>query len=289
MRASLIVCTRNRANRLGTTLEYLEQVDLRDAELIFVNNGSDDHTEEILGQWSKGKENVRILFEPNKGLGRARNTGWKRALGEVVVFTDDDCYPYPDYVQQHIALYEKTPRLGWVSGRILLHDPKDAKITIQENDYTVRYPSCQFLPTGSVHGANISFRRSALEKIDGFDPLMGVGALFPCEDIDAAARACYAGFEGLYSPAPVVYHHHRRQTSEQVAALERDYRTGRGSYYAKCLSNPIMRKAYLRRILGKWRHQSLPEVCCEAKAIWNWWKLTRHHARMSARTGKSVS
>ena len=280
MKATLIVCTRNRASRLGTFLSYLDAVDFSDAELIFVNNGSEDDTDMVLRQWTQGKPWAHILFEPQKGLGTARNTGWKQATGEIIVFTDDDCYAAPDYIQQHIRLYEASSALGWISGRILLHDPLDAKITIQENTHTVAYPASRFLQAGSVHGANISFRKTALERIGGFDPLMGVGSLFPCEDIDAAARACFQGFEGLYSPKPVVQHHHRRQTPQEVNALECLYSLGRGSYYGKCLTTPGMRKLYLRGIAGKWRHQPLHEVCSEIKAMWNWWRITRSRANL---------
>lgn len=278
MLATLIVCTRNRASRLGTFLSYLDAVDFSDSELIFINNGSNDDTDQILGEWTHGKPWTRILFEPQKGLGTARNTGWKNATSEFIVFTDDDCYAASDYIQQHIRHYQNNPSLGWVSGRILLHDPKDAKITIQENTDPVTYPADRFLQAGSVHGANLSFRKIALERIGGFDPLMGVGSLFPCEDIDAAARACFHGFEGLYSPKPVVHHHHMRQTLEEVNALQALYRMGRGSYYAKCLSTPGMRKLSLRGIAGKWRHQPMPEVYTEIKAMWNWWRITKARA-----------
>lgn len=284
MKASLVICTRNRASRLHRSLASLEGLDLADAELVFVNNGSEDATGEILREWAANRERVRVVDEPQKGLGRARNTGWRTSRGEVVVFTDDDCYPAPDYVQEHVKLYDAFPSLGWVSGRILLHDPKDARITIQENDFTVSYPSRRFLDPGSVHGANMSFRRSALEAIDGFDPLMGVGSLFTCEDLDAAARALFKGFEGQYSPLPVVEHHHGRQTKDEVEKLERSYRIGRGNYYGKCLWTPCMRRAYFRAIVGKWIHSPARHILVEAKAALDWrritWSLRRSHARV---------
>jgi glycosyltransferase involved in cell wall biosynthesis len=279
MKSSLVICTRNRASRLGRCLEFLEVLDLENAEIVFVNNGSEDETGEILRAWTEGRPDVRVVDEPRQGLGRARNTGWKSSRGEIVVFTDDDCYATPSYVQEHIRLYDADPSLGWISGRILLYDPNDAKITIQENTEPTRYPPYRFLEAGAVHGANMSFRRSALEAIGGFDPLMGVGSHFICEDLDAAARACFRGFAGLYSPNPVIQHHHGRQTRLQVDSVARQYRIGRGNYYGKCLWNPSMRRSYLRAILGKWLRMPLREVMREAKAIWDWrtlsWSIER--------------
>lgn len=279
MMASLVICTRDRAARLPRCLESLDKLDRSGVEIVFVDNGSRDDTTEVLLTWARSKPDIQVVHESKPGLGRARNTGWIASRGEIVVFTDDDCYPMPDYVQRHILLYGDNPRLGWITGRILLFDQSDARITIQENTQTVHYPAREFLSTGSVHGANISFRRTALEAIGGFDPLMGVGAFFSCEDIDAAARACYSGFEGLYSPLPSVYHHHGRQTSEQVRSLESDYRKGRGAYYAKCLATPSMRSEYLRRVLGKWRRQPFVETRDEALAILKWFRKT--HLRNS--------
>ena len=281
LKASLIICTRNRASRLSVCLGYLDSVDFTDAELVLVDNGSDDDTARILASWAAGKGHVRIVHEPTKGLGNARNAGWKASRGSILVFTDDDCYAAPTYVQEHTHLYEMDARLGWVSGRILLYDPLDAKITIQENTFTVPYAPYRFLEPGAVHGANLSFRRAALDAIGGFDSLMGVGSYFPCEDLDAAARVAFQGFAGLYSPNPVVQHHHGRQTNEEVRALEQTYRLGRGAYYGKCLSTRGMRSIYLRRILGKWFHQPAPEIWLEAKSMCRWWWIAHRLARRS--------
>ena len=279
LKASLIICTRNRASRLGACLGYLDSVDFADAELVLVDNGSDDDTAQILSSWAAGKSHVRLVSEPKKGLGNARNAGWKAARGSTLVFTDDDCYAAPNYVQEHIRLYEQHPELGWISGRILLHDPLDAKITIQENTFAVSYRPYRFLEPGAVHGANLSFRRTALETIGGFDTLMGVGSFFPCEDLDAAARVAFRGFAGLYSPDPVVEHHHGRKTPEEVHSLERVYRLGRGGYYGKCVATRGMRAVYLRGILGKWFHQPAAEICLEAKSMCKWWWIARRHGR----------
>ena len=77
--------------------------------------------------------------------------------------------------------------------------------------------------------------------LGGFDESIGAGTRFPCEDLDLLTRASFAGFTGVYDPRPVVLHHHRRQSLEQVQALERHYDHGRGAYYAKALLTPKQR------------------------------------------------
>jgi GT2 family glycosyltransferase len=100
---------------------------------------------------------------------------------------------------------------------------------------------------GHVQGANMAFRRDVLQAIGGFDPLLGAGTPFPCEDLDAASRASQAGWKGGYFPAPTVHHHHRRRTAD-VAPLLRSYRYGLGAYFASLL----LRRVPPRRVLGAW-------------------------------------
>ena len=53
---------------------------------------------------------------------------------------------------------------------MLLHDPRDYPITIQELDHRVEIAPKSFVQPGLIHGANFAFRRSVLEEIGGFDP-----------------------------------------------------------------------------------------------------------------------
>lgn len=65
-------------------------------EIIIVNDGSPDNSEEIAKELSRQKENVRIFTQRNKGLGGARNTGIEKALGEYIIFLDADDYLEPN-------------------------------------------------------------------------------------------------------------------------------------------------------------------------------------------------
>ena len=61
-------------------------------EVIVINDGSTDNSEEIARKLCKGRENVKILTQENKGLGGARNTGIDSAIGEYIIFLDADDY-----------------------------------------------------------------------------------------------------------------------------------------------------------------------------------------------------
>lgn len=273
MTISLVVCTRNRAAWLPQTLEALSALRMdRPWELVFVNNGSTDDTGRILsGFAAPGHCSVTIVDEPVAGLGRARNAGWRAASGDILVFTDDDCYPDPEFLSAVESCFAGRERLGVVGGRVLLYDPSDAPMTIQTRADPVEITPRSFIPAGLIHGANFSFRRAALEAVGGFDERFGAGTKFPCEDVDVIARICAEGWEGRYDPAPVVYHHHRRKAAD-VPGLMRGYDLGRGAYYAKCILDPRLRYVYLKHWAYRLRRQSLRrsrrELSAAAQFLW---------------------
>jgi glycosyltransferase involved in cell wall biosynthesis len=241
-RVSIVIATRNRADAIPTTLRCYERlIGEVPWELIVVDNGSTDATRETLDRFQAGTAiDLRVLSEPGPGASRARNTGWRAARAEVIVFTDDDCYPEPDYVVKVAETFD-AGNADYLGGRILLHDPEDAPVTIQTRETPDTIAPGSFVRAGLIQGCNMAVTRQALERIGGFDEMLGAGTPFHCEEIDLVSRASAAGFAGAYDPRPVVRHHHRRRTQEQVRALIKGYDIGRGAYYAKCMLDPRRR------------------------------------------------
>lgn len=246
MRISLVVTTRNRSARLAETLSHWADLESPDDgwQLVVVDNGSTDDTRSVLEAHRKGLP-VEILSEPKPGSGRGRNAGWRAASGEIVAFTDDDCYPAPDFLQAVLRAFDEDASLGFVGGRVLLHDPADYPITIQTSEKHRRFVPGQFMPAGFIHGANLAFRRATLEAISGYDPNLGAGTPFCGDDIDAQCRALIGGYHGAYDPRIVVYHHHRRRHSQELRRLKRTYDVGRGAYYTRqIVFTPSLRYTY---------------------------------------------
>lgn len=226
-----------------------------DCELIVVDNGSTDATHEVLECFAASAVlPVRIVHEAHAGLSNARNAGWRTAGGDIVAFTDDDCYPAADYLAALRDCFAQ-PDLGYVGARVLLYDRDDYPITIQPLNERVDIPAHSYVKPGLIHGANMAFRRAVLERIGGFDPALGAGT--PClsaEDTDALCRASAAGFAGAYDPRPVVYHHHGRRLQSQVDALLESYDVGRGALFFKGLTDGGTRRHFAlpvaRRVAG---------------------------------------
>jgi glycosyltransferase involved in cell wall biosynthesis len=251
---SLIVCTRNRAESLTRCLAALAALESPSSpwELVLVDNGSTDRTPEVINSFGRQfPAPMRVAHESTPGLGRARNIGLRESRGVVVAFTDDDCYPAADFLTRILEEFDQTRDLGFLGGRILLHDETDAPITVllRTDGFEIAPRSC--LPPGMIQGANMAFRRTALEQVGGFDDGLGAGTPFACEDLDACALVNATGWRGRYVPSVVVRHHHGRKAGAAVRQLEWTYAKARGAYYVRRLLDARVRAAYARDL--RWR------------------------------------
>jgi glycosyltransferase involved in cell wall biosynthesis len=249
VKISMIVCTRNRASRLPRFLNAvagLEPVSFG-WELLIVDHASTDDTSRVVREFAASADfSVRLLRADAPALSGAKNQAIAAARGAILAFTDDDCYPRPDYLLALADVFHAHD-IGVLGGRVVLHDPTDAKVSIRDVDTPSSIEPGTFVRPGTVHGANLAVRREVLAAIGGFDPLLGPGTqCVAAEDIELVARAVWAGWRARYDPAPVVSHHHGRKPGEQAESVRRGYDYGRGAYYTKFLLNRRARRAYLR-------------------------------------------
>lgn len=249
---TLAICSFNGAKRLPACLEAIAALrcDVK-WEIVLVDNASTDATPALMQDFVRtAPVPVRYVRETRRGLGAARVAALAASRGEIVVCTDDDCYPAPDFLEVNRAAFAD-PKIGYVTGRILLFDPTDAPVTIQTSTTPARFPAGRSTPVGDVQGANLAFRREAAIAAGGFDPLLGAGTKFPSEDFDFSLRMSAAGWDGAYLPQSVVYHHHGRKP-EAASLLFRGYRIGAGAVYAKSV---LFLPGLRRQVLLAWARQ----------------------------------
>src|SRR5262245_17569683 len=127
MNGSLVICTRNRAAQLVESLSRLARLRYPAGwQLVLIDNGSADETQAAIQRFRGSfAGSVRACIERKPGIARARNRGWQESRGELVVFTDDDCYPDPGFLEAVVRCFEEDSGLGFVGGRILLYDHTD--------------------------------------------------------------------------------------------------------------------------------------------------------------------
>jgi glycosyltransferase involved in cell wall biosynthesis len=94
--------TRGEGKYLKQAIESVFSQTYENFELIVVNDGSTDNTEEIIKQY-KDERIVYLKHDTNNGPAAARNTGLKKATGEYIAFLDDDDYFYKDKLRVQIS------------------------------------------------------------------------------------------------------------------------------------------------------------------------------------------
>jgi glycosyltransferase involved in cell wall biosynthesis len=245
MRLSVIVCTRNRSWAIIDCLKSIERSLAHaapiDAEIVVVDNGSDDNTFSMISEWATGIAfPVNLQFEARKGLAIARNCGVRAARGSLLVFMDDDCrmsVPYVTDLLRHDA--NDGVELVLRGGRVELGDSSDLAITIKVDTESKRWNrqmnSARRENLGNcIAGCNMTIRRSSFDLVGLFDERFGAGSPIPsAEDTDFIFRAYLRGITIEYSPDMVVFHYHGRKAKLDGAKIMRNYIIGLGAIYAK--------------------------------------------------------
>lgn len=201
---SVVVCSYNGSATIRDTMEGLKDLPYPDYEVIVVNDGSTDATPQIVGEYA-----AKLISTENRGLSNARNTGYQTASGEIVAYIDDDAYPDPHWLHYLAMTYLSTDFVA--VGGPNIAPAGDGPIA----DCVANAPGgpVQVLLTDTVAehipGCNMSFRKSALEKIGGFDARYRAAG----DDVDACWRVQeQVGLIGFH-PAALVWHHRRNSWS----------------------------------------------------------------------------
>ena len=129
---SFIVPTYNSAQTLKRCIDSIISQTNSNWELIIVDDGSTDNTNEIVKEFL-GEYNIRYIYQENGGPGKARNNGIKHAKGYYIVFLDSDDYFEPDLVEKLSDLYVYTnPDVVFYES---IYEKKDGSIIKQSHIY----------------------------------------------------------------------------------------------------------------------------------------------------------
>ncbi len=180
-----------------------------------------------------------------QGLSGGRNTGWRATTGDVIAFLDDDAAASPDWLEQLVVPYAD-PQVVGVGGSISPNWHEGQPSAFPEEFLWVVGCSYIGLPVArsevrNMIGANMSLRRSALDKTTGFDTDLGRVGTRPvgCEETELCLRLVDASDQGriIYQPAAHVRH--------SVPASRATFQYFRSRCYAEGIS-----KAHVSRLSG---------------------------------------
>jgi glycosyltransferase involved in cell wall biosynthesis len=229
---SVVVCTRNRPEKLAVCLASLVKCEPAPLEIIVVDNNPADRRTRAAVEAVAG---VRYVPEEAPGLSRARNTGVRAARGDIIAFTDDDVQVSANWLVGLKAAFAD-PKIGCVTGLVLPSTLDNEGAFAFEFDYGGFGNS--FVPVNYDHrfldvpwtmaaqvwdigaGANMAIRKAMIASIGDFDVRLGAGACGCSEDSEFWHRTLHAGWKCYYEPASIVFHEHRADR----AALARQLR-----------------------------------------------------------------
>lgn len=231
---TVVIATRDRIILLRDALEAIRASLRRHDRVIVVDSASQG----MGAQDTARAAGATVVRCEEPGTCRARNAGWRAATTDVVAFTDDDCLPEPGWVEALSRSFASDSEPDFVTGRIVPDAPTTKRAQLSLSVHLAAEPAT-FDGDADVetlgHGANMAWRREALERIGGFDELLGPGApLRAAEDQDVFWRALRLGCVGRFEPDAVVVHRQWRGRARQLRAYY-GYGVGSGAFALKRL------------------------------------------------------
>jgi glycosyltransferase involved in cell wall biosynthesis len=197
---SVVVPAFNAGPTLPKCLSSLRGQTTPPDEIVVVDDGSTDGTVDVARSFGVG-----VVRQDHQGPAVARNNGAAHITGDILLYTDADCEPASDWVEQMVRPLGD-PGVAGVKGAYRTRQrevvARLAQCEFEERyDRLARFPTIDFVDTYSA-----AFRLDAFRAAGGFD------AAFPeanNEDVDLSYRLARAGHTLVFNRQAVVYHQHK--------------------------------------------------------------------------------
>ncbi len=244
MKVTVVVPCYNQEKYIKDCLDALLNQTRPADEILVINDGSNDKSMEIVNQYQE----IRIInHEGNKGLATARNTGYKHADGEIVVYVDSDANADPEMLENLLKEYND-PGVSGVGGRGIEANIA-SKFDLWRKIHSSQQSGEELIPNHKwLWGLCSSYRKSALAAVGGFDVFYRTNA----EDVDIGYRLTKKGFRLVYTPYAKVFHQRQDNFKSLHKMVMRWYYWG---YVAKYRNGSPPGKEYYRIINSAlWRN-----------------------------------
>ena len=234
---SVIITTHDRAQLLAATLEHLSHQETGNTswELLVVDNASTDPTPMVLAQAPRGLPLIP-LQETRLGKNLAVNRALERARGELLVFTDDDVIPAPDWIAELAAASRRWPEAEIFGGQTLVQYPQGtpewlktpwhgalnfARYSLRQAEGPTRH-----LP----HGPNFALRAPALANLRFREDIgpRGNTEYAMGSETELLRRLVARGAQIIYVPGATVWHVVQPHQLEPASLYRRAFRFGKG-------------------------------------------------------------
>jgi glycosyltransferase involved in cell wall biosynthesis len=238
---SVIIPAFNHARFLGAAIESALQQTHCPEEVIVVDDGSTDATQQVLDGYANV---IRTIRQPNRGVASARNTGAACALGDVFAFLDADDAWLPGKLESQLAALENRPEVGLVHCGVQEIDVEGRTLTenthgLEGNTFIDLLLLRDFILGG---GSAAMIPRCAFERAGGFDRELSTSA-----DWDLYLRLARDWQVAFVAKPLVRYRQHPRGLHRNVYATRDDMFCALGKAFggsAKTEVLPLRRLAH---------------------------------------------
>lgn len=216
---SIILPTFNRLNRLKKVIAGLEKqtFPLDRFEVIVVSDGSTDGTDDYLKSIQSPLQIIPV-FQTNQGVAATRNHGVENASGELLVFIDDDVFPIPEFLAEHLKAQEKQGDNTIVIGPMLT--PPDFRLAPWvkwsqdrlNEQYEAMLAGEWEATARQFYTGNTSLTRKIFVNYGGFDQNFR-----RAEDVELAYRWDKHGVKFHFCPEAKGYHYEERSFQSWLA------------------------------------------------------------------------
>jgi len=269
---SIIVCSFEGASRIGDCIDALTKQTISEKiEIIVVDDGSSDSTTFLASALLENKNtryNVITLSE-NQGLSAARNAGVAASSAPLIAFTDDDCVPEPEWAAKILAAWSRaSSTTHGIGGDVIAHSTDtynrrfldaarplravesgtmNTSLFAKLKNYLLPRRSVGTRNVDSFVGANMSFRRSSIKAVKGFDPSIRFGGdeQYLCAQLIAAY-----GPQSLLLEPEILINHQFHPSLRDTLRRSQAYGFGNGRNWASSGGFPSLLPAPLLLILS---------------------------------------
>ena len=202
---SIILCTFNRAKHLNYCIDTVINQTYHNWELLVVDDGSQDHTFEIVNPYLQKFSNIRYLKHQNRKLAYAKNVGIQSSFGKYITFIDSDDSYAPNHIESRLTYLKSHPEIDLIQGGFF-SDEDIIVADYYEPGKTINLKEC-------VLGPTFFGKRKVFFELKGFDNI-AYG-----EDTDFWQRAEKV-FKTHNITNPETYIYTRAETSITKSVLE---------------------------------------------------------------------
>lgn len=203
---SVVLCTFNRAKLLPRAINSLLVQTERDWELIVVDDGSNDNTNEIIRTFiaQYPECSIRYVFHSNRGTGLSRNAGILNSCGMYITFLDSDDEYEKEHLETRRSIILDYPEADLIHGGVkVIGNPYVADKDNPEKQ--VHLDEC-------VIGGTFVVKNNVIKELGGF------AALRYADDAEFFERCCREGYTvGKTDAATYIYH---RETPDSLCSTQ---------------------------------------------------------------------